>query len=71
MNKQDRIDLKGVELTLGKHGEILARLDERSQNQDKRMDRTDRRSAGISTIVATFASVVIATLLNAVGWPRG
>jgi hypothetical protein len=30
------------------HGETLARIDERTQQHEKRMDRTERKSAGIS-----------------------
>ena len=70
MNKQDRVDLKGVTKTLGEHGEILARLDERSMNQTQRMDRMNRRTAGIATIFSALASVVMAALLNSIGWPR-
>ncbi len=71
MNKQDRVDLKGVTKTLGDHGLILARLDERSLNQNQRMDRMNRRTAGIAIGFSSFASILMASLLSAIGWPRG
>jgi len=37
---------------------LLHRLDERSQGQEKRLDKMDRRSAGISTLVAAVVAAL-------------
>ncbi len=51
------------------HGEVLARLDERSLNQEKRMDRIDRRSIGFGGTAGGIVALVISTALKAIGWP--
>lgn len=43
-----RDDLKGLRDVQGEHGETLARLDERTKQYEKRMDRTDRRTVGVA-----------------------
>ena len=37
---------------------LLERLDERSGHQEKRIDRIDRRTAGISTLVAAVVAAL-------------
>jgi len=52
-------EVGAVEATL--HREViplLHRLDERSQGQEKRLDKMDRRSAGISTLVAAVVAAL-------------
>lgn len=41
--------LEEIHADVKAHGETLARIDERTMQHEKRMDRTDRRSAAISS----------------------
>lgn len=41
---------------LRKHGEYLARIDERTKNQDRRLDRIDRRAAGFGAATAALVT---------------
>lgn len=59
--------LRDVKQALKEHGEILARLDERSVQQEKRMDRTDRRSTGFGAIAGLVGGVIGGFLKTFVG----
>ena len=64
----ERIDehSKETRAQLQKHGECLARLEERSEQTEKRLDRADRRATGISAVTGALAGVgvVIAKALG-------
>jgi hypothetical protein len=51
---------KEVREQLGDHGELLARLDERTEQQDKRLDRVQ----GVSSAFGSAAGGVIAVLVS-------
>lgn len=40
-------------------GETLAKLDERSQQHEKRMDRADKRAASIGGVTGTVGSAIV------------
>lgn len=61
-DRLDTIDdrLTSVDAKLGEHGETLVRLDERSQQHEKRMNRADVRGGALgATAGGILATVVI------------
>lgn len=52
----DRLDK--IHEVMNKHGKLLARIDERTLQHEKRMDRSDRRSAGIGTVTGVIGGAL-------------
>ncbi len=42
------------------HGEILARLDERTENQKDRLDRVEKKSAALGAVTGGLAAAAVA-----------
>ena len=68
MNEHESGQIREVLTESRKHGKVLARLDERSQHQEKRLDRIDRRATGFGA-VGGFIATVISYALKSIGWP--
>lgn len=54
---------------LEEQGKLLARLEERTENQNRRMDRMDRRAAGAGAVSGALASAAGVILARIFGWP--
>lgn len=68
-------ELKNHRSDVQEHGEVLARLDERTLAIQTRIDgvesRVNRRSASVAAVVTIVIGVFLTFTLNAMGWPRG
>lgn len=62
-------ELKGLREEQQSHGECLARLDERTLQYEKRMDRTDRRAAGIAGITTIASGSIMLFVKSFFGGP--
>lgn len=60
-------DVSKTAVAVVKHSEILARLDERSLNQDARITRIQSRSMAMAALVSTVFTAIIAALF---GWMK-
>lgn len=52
---------------LNDHGECLARIDERTKQHEKRMDRADRRATGLGAFAGLLAGFFAAVAKAFVG----
>ena len=62
-------DVSGISEAVGKHGQILARLDERSINQEKRIDRVQKVSSGLGAAAGTAMAAFVAGMTKLFGGP--
>ncbi len=65
-----RDDLKGLRDVQGEHSETLARLDERTMQYEKRMDRTDRRTVGVAGVTTAGGGSLLLFVKQMFGGPN-
>lgn len=64
MTRDEKIDalfkllLDDIRGHLQKHGETLARIDERTKLHEKRMDRMDKRAAGLGAVTGAVGGAL-------------
>lgn len=66
-SQEDMDRLEKIHDAIEKHGTLLARIDERTQQHEKRLDSVDRKTVGISTITGTLGGVITIFLKSLIG----
>lgn len=71
MTRDERIDrnLREITQSLRKHGECLVRIDERTLQHEKRMDRQDRKSAALGALTGLLGGFLAAFSKSLFGPP--
>jgi hypothetical protein len=72
MTDSERLDLlvqefRELRKEMQSYGPVLARLDERSKNLDKRVDKVERKSAGLGATAGGAAGGFVAGFINFFG----
>jgi len=60
-------DLGEIKNCQNEHGELLARIDERTKQHEKRMDRAEKKAAGLGAVTGALGGIF--AVLGKSIWP--
>lgn len=70
-DERNAVRFKGIYDKLEEQGMCLARMDERTAQHEKRMDRAEKRAAASGSIAGTLSGSIVAVILSKLGLGGG